>query len=130
MIMQANNSTITIDDLFRYVDYLSECVEYQLSKRQDRETESILFRLKLLLGEGHICKFVDGLTKRKVNIPAYHKIVEIDDSLDELYLKQLALPYPQEVFAKDQRKSERTQRMTMMILVLGLCGFEWVIDSR
>ena len=69
MIMQANNSTITIDDLFRYVDYWSECGEYQLSKRQDRETESILFRLKLLLGEGHILQVCRRINKAKGEHP-------------------------------------------------------------
>lgn len=128
MMMKMNNTTLTVDDFFRYVDYLSECVEELLSKQQDRNTEIVLVRLKQLLKGNHVRQFVDGLTKRQVNIPAYHKIVEIDDSLDELYLRQLALPYPQEVFAKDQRKRERTQRMTVMVLLLGLCGFEWVLE--
>lgn len=126
-MIQTNKTALTIDGLFRYVDYLTGCVEEQHSKQQDGDTGVILACLKKLLKGNHVHKFVDGLAKRQVNIPAYHKIVEIDDSLDELYLKQLALPYPQKVFALDQRKRIRAQRMTLMIILLGLYGFEWVV---
>lgn len=119
---------LTIDDIFKYVEVLTECVEKQITESSSDSDKKSLIYLKELLKENHVRKLVDGLKQHKVIISEYHKIAEIDDLLDELYLHHLKLPYPTEYFLKEQRKKDRAHRMTLMILLLGLCGFEWVVS--
>ena len=119
---------ITIDDFFKYVQFLSDAVENRLSESRNFEEVEKLKQLKALLKTDEIRKVVDGLSKRQVIIPAFRKIEEIDNLLDDLYLKDLRLPSPNEYFIKEERKKERSKHMTMMILLLGLFGFEWVLE--
>lgn len=123
-----NKDVITVDDVLKYVEYLSDCVEKQCDGEHDANTQSILLRLKKLLAANHVKKVIDGLGKHQVNITAFHKIEEIDNLLDELYLKDLHLPYPDEYFLKENRKQERTCRISLLMILLGLFGFEWVVE--
>ena len=106
---------ITIDDFFKYVQFLSDAVENRLSESRNFEEVEKLKQLKALLKTDEIRKVVDGLSKRQVIIPVFRKIEEIDNLLDDLYLKDLRLPSPNEYFIKEERKKERSKHMTMMI---------------
>ena len=126
--VQMNKDAITVEDVLKYVEYLSDCVEKQLNEKQDVNTQRILLQLKTLLAANHVKKVIDGLGKHQVNITAFHKIEEIDNLLDEMYLKDMNLPYPNEYFLKESRKQERARRISLLILILGLFGFEWVVE--
>lgn len=122
------NCQITVEDVFRYLEFIESKVEEQLSVRQDKQTEELLIRLKTLLKENHVRIFIDGLSKHKVVIPACHKIEEIDNSLDELTFRRVGFLSPEEFLVKEERKKNRAHQMTLMILLLGLFGFEWVME--
>ena len=128
MISNNLSGPLKIEDIFNYVEFLTESVEKQITEGNSDSDKKSLICLKELLKGNHVRKLVDGLKKHKVIITEYHKIAEIDDLLDELYLHHLNLPYPTEYFLKEQRKKDRAHRMTLMILLLGLFGFEWVVS--
>ena len=119
---------MTLEDFYKYVECLTDDVERQLLVKQDDETERLLYRLKSLLKGSYIRTFINGLSEHKIIIQACRKIEEMDNLLDELYIKHLDLPYPEEYFMKKQRKEDRVQRLTLMILLLRLFGYEWVLD--
>ena len=102
-------------------------MERQLAGEGDAHKRQLLLWLKSLLVANHFKEVIEGLNKRQVNIPAIHKIEEIDDLLDELHMTDMDLPYPDKFFLKESRKRVRSQQITMMILLLGVMGYEWVI---
>lgn len=126
MISNTLSGPLKIEDIFNYVEFLMESVEKQITESSSDSDKKSLICLKELLKGNHVRNLVDGLKQHKVIIFEYHKIAEIDNLLDELYLRHLNLPYPTEYFLKEQRKKDRAHRMTLIIFLLGLFGFEWV----
>lgn len=126
--MNTIKNTITIEEFFKYVEALAVEVERQLFCEEDAHKRQMLLRLKSLLAANHCKDVVEGLNRRQVNISAIHKIEEIDDTLDELHISELDLPYPDKYFMKEGKKRMRNQQVTMMILLLGLMGYEWVVE--
>jgi len=118
----------TVEDVLKYINHLADSVEIQLANKPEEQTRAVLLRLLALLKEQPVQKWIESFKKRKVNIPAWHKIVEIDNCLDDLYLKQFEIPFPDDYFLKENRKKERSQYMSLMILLWGLFGFEWEVD--
>ena len=122
------NSVPTLEEFFKYIENLVDCVERQLLEISNNDTRCTLLRLKALLKANHIKDLIDGLSSQRVNITAFHKIREMDDLLDELYLKDLKLPYPNEYLLRESRKKVREQQITILILIFGLMGFELVSE--
>ena len=125
--MNTLNNTITIEEFFKYVEFLLGEVERHLSGEGDAHKRQLLLRLKSLLVANHLKDVVEGLKMHQVNIPAIHKIEEIDDTLDELHMAELDLPYPEKYFVKEARKRMRSGQISIMILLFGLMGFELVV---
>ena len=111
---------------YKYLETLKIFVDQQLSTPQTKENEDKFKRLKVLLNSDSIPKFVDKLSQNKVSISESRTITEIDNILDEFHIKGFNLPEPEALRLTEQRKAEREQRVTLLILILCLCGFEWV----
>ncbi|MBP5487381.1 MAG: hypothetical protein J6Y06_07140 [Bacteroidales bacterium] len=123
-----NEVKITIEGLLKYVESLAKQVEEMLQFSTSAKERELLTRLNFLLKAGYVAKVIDGLTNHKVIIPAIKKIEEMDNILDELYLRELHLSTPEEYFYKELRKKDRAQHMTLLILLWGLFGFEYVLE--
>ena len=111
---------------YKYLETLKIFVDQQLSIPQTKDNEDKFKRLKVLLNSDSIPKFVDKLSQNKVSISESRTITEIDNILDEFHIKGFNLPEPEALRITEQRKADREQRVTLLILILGLCGFEWV----
>ena len=120
------NYSCSLNNVKKYLETLRDSVELLLSSGPNPNDLDLLLRLKVMLKSDAVPVFMDNLTCRKLNLPALRKIQEIDDALDELYIRGCKLAYPDESLLIKTRKNERTQRITVLILLLGLLGFEWV----
>lgn len=116
----------TIGDVLQYEEYLLDSVERQLDAEMNPRAKVILRRLQVLLKSRSVKSFIDLLSLKKFSLSAFKKIQEIDDALDELRVRSLNLPYPEEKFIIDQGKADRSRKNIMTMLLFGLFGFEWV----
>lgn len=120
------HNTLTLEDVLKFEEELIEAVEKQIDSDQNPNEKAILLKLQVLLKSSAVRTFVDHLNMGKFSLSSMKKIQEIDDALDELRVMGLHLPYPEERFILEQGKKERASRITMMAILLGLFGFEWV----
>lgn len=120
------HNTLTLGDVLKFEEELIEAVEKQIDSDQNPNEKAILLKLQVLLKSSAVRSFVDHLNKRKFSLSSMKKIQEIDDALDELRVMGLYLPYPEKRFILEQGKKERAGRITIMAILLGLFGFEWV----
>lgn len=116
----------TLEDVLKYEEDLIGAVEKQVDSAQSPNAKAILLRLQVLLKSRVVRTFVEHLNERKFSLSSMKKIQEIDDALDELRVLELNLPFPEKRFILEQGKKERAGKITMMAILLGLFGFEWV----
>jgi len=116
----------TIDDVLKYVEVLVDAVEKQLAANLDPKTKDILLKLQVLLKTNSVKTFVEQLHNRKFSISSFKKIEEIDDTLDELRIMSLQLPYPEECFFIQQRKINRRKENVMTAIICAIFGFNLV----
>ena len=119
----------TLEDFLRYIDNLAASVESLLGTELRPDIKAILLRLKTLLKSKAINKLLDDyISKRTIHIPTLNKVKEIGDALDELHIKKLHLPYPDEQFVIKQKEQENAQRATLFIHISGLCGVTFELE--
>lgn len=116
----------TIEEVLQYEVFLLEAVEKQVDLEFNPRVKAILQHLKVLLKSRSVKLFIDLLSIKKFSLSAFKTIQEIDDSLDELRIMNLNLPYPEERFLIEQGKADRKRENMLKILIMGLFGFEWV----
>lgn len=124
--METIQTAPTIDDVLNYEEELLSTVEKQSSIECNPRAKELLLKLQVLLKSRGVRSFVNLLAERKFSLSSLQKIAEIDDTLDELRVMNLDLPYPDKRFLLEQGKTERAKRNMMMTLIFGLFGFEWV----
>ena len=116
----------TLEDVLKYEEDLIGAVEKQVDSAQSPNAKAILLRLQVLLKSRVVRTFVEHLNERKFSLSSMKKIQEIDDALDELRVLELNLTKTKKRFILEQGKKERAGKITMMAILLGLFGFEWV----
>ena len=116
----------TLDDVLRYEEELIDAVEKQINSDNSLNDKDILFKLQVLLKSRSVKTFVDQLGEKKFSVTSFENIQKIDDILDQLRVKSLNLPYPQEYLLLQQGKDNRASRNTLIAILLGLMGYEWV----
>ena len=119
-------NTPTLDDVLRYEEELIDAVEKHINSDNSLNDKDILLKLQVLLKSRSVKTFVDQLGEKKFSLASFKNIQEIDDTLDQLRVKSLNLPYPQEYFLLQQGKDNRAHRNTLIAILLGLMGYEWV----
>lgn len=121
-------NNITVNQFLEYIQFLVASVDKQLETEDNPSVKILLSKLHTLLKSDAISKLLNSLSRHKVNVSAWKEVAEIGDSLDELHIMRLKLPYPNEHFALNRKKQENAQRTALSLLILGLCGFEWELD--
>lgn len=116
----------TIDDVLKYEEALIDAVEELIKSNQNSNVRTLILRLQILLKGRAVKTFVNYFNKRQFSLSCFKRIQEIDDALDELRVRNMHLPYPEEFFILEQGKMCRARRNTMITLLCGLFGFEWV----
>jgi len=119
-------NTPTLEDILRYEELLIDAVEKHINSDNNPNSKNTLLKLQVLLKSRAVKTFVDQLGEKKFSLKSFRKIQEIDDTLDQLRIMSLNLPYPQEYFLHEQGKDKRARRNTLMAIFLGLMGYEWV----
>lgn len=122
--MQQNKPTI--EEILKYEEFLIDAVLKQSKIEQDPKAKTVLLNLQLLLKSRTIKTFIDYLRIKRFSISAFKKVKEIDDALYELRVLKMNLPYPEQYFMIEQGKRERSQQYTLLALLFGLFGFEWI----
>lgn len=122
--MQQNKPTI--EEFLEYEEHLVDAVLKQSKIEQDPKAKTVLLNLQLLLKSRTIKTFIDYLRIKRFSISAFKKVKEIDDALYELRVLKMNLPYPEHYFMIEQGKKELSQQYTMLALLFGLFGFEWI----
>lgn len=117
---------ITLEDVLKYEEELVNAVEELIASDQNPNEKAILLKLQALLKVRAVKTFVDHINIKQFSLSSMKKVQEIDDALDQLRVMNLNLPYPQDYLLLQQGKAERAQRSTLMAILLGLFGFEWV----
>lgn len=122
--MQQNKPTI--EEILKYEEFLIEAVLKQSKIEQDPKAKAVLLNLQVLLKSRAIKTFIDYLLIKRFSITAFKKVKEIDEALCELRVLKMNLPYPEHYFMIEQGKKELSQQYTMLALLFGLFGFEWI----
>ena len=116
----------TLEDVLRYEEELIDAVGKHINSDNSLNDKDILLKLQVLLKSRSVKTFVDQLGEKKFSVTSFENIQKIDDILDQLRVKSLNLPYPQEYLLLQQGKDNRASRNTLIAILLGLMGYEWV----
>ena len=116
----------TLEDVLRYEEELIDAVGKHINSDNSLNDKDILLKLQVLLKSRSVKTFVDQLGEKKFSVTSFENIQNIDDILDQLRVKSLNLPYPQEYLLLQQGKDNRASRNTLIAILLGLMGYEWV----
>lgn len=117
---------LSIEDLLKYEEDLLDSVDKQIVVESNPRARILLASLQVALKSRAIKTFIDSLSARRFSLSSFHKIQELDDALDELRILNLNLPYLEERFLIEKRKTERSQKYVLMSLLFGLFGIQWV----
>lgn len=120
------NNNPNIEDLLKYEEDLLDAVEKQIDVESNPRARILLDSLQIALKSRAIKTFIDSLSAMRFSLSSFHKILEIDDVLDELRVMSLNLPYPEERFLIEKGKAERAQKYLLLSLIFGLFGIRWV----
>ena len=118
----------TYNEIVAYLKLLKEAVDVGLSKAPQAKSRQHLLRLKMLLGMDSVNRFYNDFVRKRFNISACREIEEMDNIIGELRVMQFNLPEMEAREIVSNVRSENEKRTTLLSLMLGLFGFEWVTD--
>lgn len=104
------NHSCSLSEIKKYMETLYDSFEKLLSSGQNPNDRDLLLQLRVMLKSDAVPVFIDNLTYHKLNLPAFRKVQEIDDALDELYIRGCKLPIRTNLYLlRQERMSERNE---------------------